>query len=519
MDNFMSELKKCADSMQDNVSVTENGAIGLKTTGKALLDLNFMLSSMRNMPEDEIYDRFLLAYNENPALALVWLFFARDCRGGCGERRTFRAIFKRFACENESVAIRLLPLIPDFGRWDDLIDIAFADVPLSVRDESFQILHKQIQNDIMRCNHDLSISVLAKWIPSSNSSSRESRQRAEVLRNVFGWTPKQYRKNLSGLRKHLDVTERKMSAGEWSEINYESVPSRAAMNYRGAFERHDAERYADYLTNVKDGKAKIHSGALFPYDIVHAYFKDGRIHGVNATLEEQWKALPNKVPVNGSTLVVVDGSGSMCSYISGTKVSCHDVARSLGVYFAEKLSGPYYNSFITFSANPRFVHFADGLTLNAKLKILENYDECSNTNIEKTFDLILDTAVNNHLKQEELPANVLIVSDMEFDAATYRCGWFWQSADEGAVNRALFDTIAERFAARGYKLPRLVFWNVCSRTGTVPVSTNELGVALVSGFSPNVADMVMSGDIDPYKCLVDKLMSDRYKPVLNALKE
>jgi len=519
MTDFVSALKKEADSALPNVSVTENGAFGYKTTGKNLLDLNFMLSSMRNMRENEIWDRFLSAYNENPSLAILWMFFARDVRGGCGERRTFRVIFERFCSENPDAAIRIIPLIPFYGRWDDVIEVAFGDVPCKVRDTAFLFLLKQIQSDILCANTKQSVSLLAKWLPSLNTSSKESRRRAECLREAFAWTPKQYRKNLAGLRRYIKVVEQQMSAGQWESINYESVPSRAAMNYRDAFERHDAERYADYLTNVKDGKAKIHSGALFPYDIVHAYFKDGRIHGVNATLEEQWKALPNKVPENGSTLVVVDGSGSMCSQISGTKVSCHDVARSLGVYFAEKLTGPYYNSFITFSANPRFVHFADGLTLNAKLKIIKDYDECSNTNIEKTFDLILDTAVNNHLKQEELPANVLIVSDMEFDAATYRGGWFWQSADEGAVDRALFDTIAERFAVRGYKLPRLVFWNVCSRTGTVPVSTNDLGVALVSGFSPNIADMVMSSELDPYKCLVDKLMSDRYKPVADALKE
>lgn len=505
MDNFMSELKKCADSMQDNVSVTENGAIGLKTTGKALLDLNFMLSSMRNMPEDEIYDRFLLAYNENPALALVWLFFARDCRGGCGERRTFRAIFKRFACENESVAIRLLPLIPDFGRWDDLIDIAFADVPLSVRNEAFSILLKQIQSDIMRCNHDWSISVLAKWLPSSNSSSRESRRRAEVLRNAFGWSPKQYRKNLSGLRKHLDVTERKMSAGEWSEINYESVPSRAAMNYRSAFSRHDAERYDEYLINVKNGKAKINAGVLYPYDIVHAYQSLGR-RGVENTLEAQWKALPNTVPENQSTLVVVDGSYSMFTNVGNTRVTALDVAYSLGIYFSEKLSGPYHNQFITFSSRPQYVGFADGLSLRAKLDIMEHYADCTNTNIEKVFDLVLKTAVNNDLSQEEIPANILIVSDGEFDEMT-----------TNGTDKALFDAIRERWESYGYKLPRLIFWNVCSRTGTIPLASNELGVALVSGFSPNVADMVMSGDIDPYKCLVDKLMSDRYKPVLNAI--
>ena len=304
-----------------------------------------------------------------------------------------------------------------------------------------------------------------------------------------------------------------MSANEWDQIDYEGVPSRAAMNYRDAFVRHDGDRYDEYLTNVKEGKAKIHSGVLFPYDIVHAYRNKW---DADPTLEEQWKALPNKVPENGSTLVVVDGSGSMGSPVGNTGVSCHDVARSLGIYFSEKLTGPYKDSFITFSENPKYVHFHNGLTLAAKLQIMRHHDECSNTNIEKTFDLILDTAVRNHLKQEELPANVLIVSDMEFDQATACCSYLYYCSK---VDQTLFDTIRNRWESAGYKLPRLIFWNVCSRTGTIPVTTNELGVALVSGFSPNIADMVMSGELDPYKCLVDKLMSGRYKQVEEALKE
>lgn len=517
MSDFVSALAKGAYWLQPNVSVTENGAVGLRTTGKALLDCNFMLSSMRNMSPDEIWEKFLPAYNENPTLAILWMFLARDAREGLGERRTFRVIFERFCNENPDAAIRLLHLIPFYGRWDDVIEVVFGKVPCKVRDEAIGVLFRQIQSDILMANTKQPVSLLGKWMPSGNTSSQETRRRAEFLRNAFGWTPKQYRKNLSGLRRRIKVVEQQMSANQWSEIDYEGVPSRAAMNYRDAFVRHDGDRYEEYLTNVKEGKAKINSGVLFPYDIVHAYRNKW---DVDPTLEEQWKALPNKVPENGSTLVVVDGSGSMGSLVGNTGISCHDVARSLGIYFSEKLTGPYYNSFITFSSRPQFIHFADGLTLAAKLQIMRNHDDCSNTNIEKTFDLILDAAVKNHLKQEELPANVLIVSDQEFDAATYRSNNYMAFMRGATVaDDALFDTIRERWKSAGYKLPRLIFWNVCSRTGTIPVSENDLGVALVSGFSPNIADMVMSGELDPYKCLVDKLTSGRYLQVEEALKE
>ena len=408
MSDFMSALAERAFWLQPNLSVTENGAVGLRTTGKALLDCNFALSSMRNMSPDEIWNKFLLAYNENPTLAILWMFLARDAREGLGERRTFRVIFERFCNENPDAAINLLHLIPFYGRWDDVIEVVFGHVPCKVRDEAIELLRMQIQSDILMANTKQPVSLLGKWMPSGNTSSKETRRRAEFLRNAFGWTPKQYRKNLSGLRRRIKVVEQQMSANQWSEIDYEGVPSRAAMNYRDAFSRHDGDRYNDYLEDVKSGKTKIHSSVLFPYDIVHAYQNKW---DADPTLEEQWKALPNKVPENSSTLVVVDGSGSMGSLVGNTGVSCHDVARSLGIYFSEKLTGPYKDSFITFSANPKYVHFHDGLTLAAKLQIMRHHDECSNTNIEQTFDLILDTAVRNHLKQEELPANVLIISD------------------------------------------------------------------------------------------------------------
>jgi len=62
-------------------------------------------------------------------------------------------------------------------------------------------------------------------------------------------------------------------------------------------------------------------------------------------------------------------------------------------------------------------------------------------------------------------------------------------------------------------MPKLIFWNVLSRTNTIPIVENELGVSLVSGFSPNVMKTIMSGEIDPSKALMETLLSERYKPI------
>ena len=165
MNDFVSALAERAYWLQPNVSVTENGAVGYKTTGKALLDCNFALSSMRNMSPDEIWKKFLPAYNENPTLAILWMFFARDAREGLGERRTFRVIFERFCNENSDAAIRLLHLIPFYGRWDDVIEVVFGKVPCKVRDEAIGVLSRQIQSDILMANTKQPVSLLGKWMP------------------------------------------------------------------------------------------------------------------------------------------------------------------------------------------------------------------------------------------------------------------------------------------------------------------------------------------------------------------
>ena len=136
------------------------------------------------------------------------------------------------------------------------------------------------------------------------------------------------------------------------------------------------------------------------------------------------------------------------------------------------------------------------------------------------FNLILDTAIRNRMAQEDIPANILIISDMEFDGCAM-CGSYNSNRWDGGgtrVNHGLFKMIEQRYRDAGYKLPRLVFWNVNSRTGTIPVRENDLGVALVSGFSVNICKMVMSGKADPFECLLEAINAERYRPVEDILK-
>lgn len=513
MNNFMENLKRTIGE-EFNESVTENGAVGYRTSGKELLDLNFAVSSLRNETPERIKQRFAKAFFENKLLAIKWLFFAGDVRGGLGERRLFR-IGMEYLAENEAeTANKLLDLIPEYTRWDNLVVL----LDTSLCDNIVAIIKEQLNNDMHQMERKNTISLCAKWMPSINASSMETRRLAKILISKLGVTERQYRKMLATLRAYTNVVEVKMSNREWSNIDYPTVPSRANLIYNNAFLRNDEQRRREYLGKLEKGETKINAGVLFPHDIVHKYMErvgwGVKIRSVDTALEEMWKALPNYVKESDSTICVADGSGSMTSTVGGTSISCLDIANALAIYFAERCSGQFRNKYITFSENPQLVDLSRGKTLRDKVGIALTHDECANTNIEAVFDLILRTAISTKMKQSDLPTNILILSDMEFDSCAVgsRSGWGMTK-----FNKKLFSVIAKRYADHGYKLPRLVFWNICSRTGTIPVKENELGVALVSGFSPSIVKMVLSNSIDPFECLLEQLNNERYAPLEQLL--
>jgi hypothetical protein len=350
-------------------------------------------------------------------------------------------------------------------------------------------------------------------MPSINASSKTTIEKARKFVKYFGITDKLYRKAISGLRAQLNIVEQQMSAGQWQNINYKGVPSRANLVYNPAFLRHDEDRRRTFLEKVISGETTINSATNFPHDIVHKYEKCLK---KDDTLEVLWKALPNYTENMGSTLVVADGSGSMTSTIGNTSVTALEVANALTIYFAERCSGIFNNTYITFSGKPQLVNLGDG-SLYSKIAIAQKHDEVANTNIQAVFELILKSAVNSGMTQEDLPKTILIISDMEFDAASGYYGRGY-SKYSGSLNTSLFETFAFKFAEHGYKLPRLVFWNVMSRTNTIPLQTNDLGVALVSGFSPAVTKMVLSNKVDPYDALLETLNGERYLAIEECLK-
>lgn len=482
-------------AMEENqISKTENGAKGFETSGSKLLDLNFRIPSFRDNGKIP-FDLFQLSYEQEANLTLRWLLYLRDIKQGCGERDSFRK-FLAYLCDHSPIiGSKFLNefVKGDYGRWDDVIDIYFTIESEEVRHNIKNILVDQLYGDM----DALHPSLLAKWLPSESSKNLTTRQRArELATEVFGCSYRVYRKTLSTLRKYVASTEVLSSAGKWKDILYQNVPSKANLKYRSAFLRHDQERRLNYLKSVSENKATINANAMFLHDIVLAYNLDSKHSDV--TLETLWEN--QEKPINfADTLVVYDSSGSMtCNYVSNVQASI--IASALTIYCAENNTGVYHDKFVTFSTKPKCVSFPEQSSLFRKLKQLRAlHENCWSTNIEAVFDLILNTAVKTKAKAIDLPKNILIISDMEFDDA-------FNNSDDST----LFEVISKKFKEAGYRLPKLVFWNVCSRNNTVPMRENENGVILLSGFSKNLLTMVMSSELDPYKALVKMLSSERY---------
>ena len=470
---------------------TENDAATYASSGSDTLDFFAAAGALREAGEAEIIVRFTRAFAEHPTYALRTLFYARDVRGGLGERRLFRVLLRHLAFAAPASLEKNLKFVPGYGRWDDLL--VLLDTPLEAA--AVRLIRAQLEKDLRAAWEEKPVSLLAKWLPSVNTSSRAARRQARQLAVLFGMREADYRRMLVRLRRRIALIENALRTRDYT-FDYAKQPSKAMFKYRAAFWRNDVERYKEFLSRVEHGEEQLHTGTLYPYEIIRPLSAavTPQISKEEArTLDVTWSALPDYTH-GENALVVLDGSGSM--YWGGSPLPS-SVALSLAIYFAERNTGAFHGYFITFSQNPRLVGIK-GTTIVERVHYCKSFNEVANTNLEAVFHLLLRAAVKNRVPQEELPSVLYIITDMEFDACT---------VDADVTN---FERAKELFAEVGYALPRIVFWNVQSRSRQQPVTMNEQGVMLVSGCSPSIFSMVVDGRITPYEYMKQVLCGERY---------
>lgn len=474
-----------------NIGLTENGAVKRKTTKSAVLDMFALCGSYRSRSNEDCILAFKKALEEDETLALKCLFYLRDIRGGQGERRFFRVCFSWLANNYPEAAIRNLNNVSEFGRWDDLI---YSTIGTKVETEALIIVAKQLKLD-MDCKTP---SLLAKWMPSENASSKETKRVASIVRSKLGMSHKEYRKTLSNLRERINIVERLMSQGKWEDIEFDKIPSKAGLIYKNAFARRDIIS-KKYETFAKDNTTKVNADTLYPYDIAHLAFRSNRLDldsPERLMIQKYWDNLPNYYGDNQENgLAIVDVSGSM----DGRPL---EAAVSLGAYIAERGHGPFANHFVTFSNEPELVKF-EGVDIVDKFNRAEDADWGMTTNLEAVFDMLLAVAKSENTKAEDIPERLYIFSDMEFN----RC---LAKVRTGTEPETLLEGIAKEWAAAGYELPKVIFWNLDARTQNIPALGHRF--SYVSGLSPIMIETILSGK-DGYELMLAKLLSSRYESV------
>ena len=473
---------KLVDALQTKNTVTENGMVTNSSSLNDCVNLFFQIGAMRGQDKTRLVNMFVKAYEENSLTAMKILFWARDVRGGAGERQIFKDIVRHLASSRTESMRKNLGLISEFGRWDDLLSL--VGTPLEI--DALALIGYALKNGN---------GLAAKWMPRPNVNNREKKRQASALRKFLKLTPASYRKMLAELST---TVEQLMCANEFGKINYSHVPSKAMSDYMRAFGKRDGERFTSFIESVKKGDVKINAGAVYPYDVVKN-LKYGNSNGADV----QWNALPNYLENNNEQfLPVVDVSGSMeCPAGNNPNVTCMDVAISLGLYISERNEGAFKDSFITFSDRPE-LQVLKG-SLSERYKQLARAEWGMSTNIEKVFTTILNSAVSNNVPQSEMPTMVLILSDMEFNQGT-RGNW----------NKSAQEIFESKFAEAGYKMPKIVYWNIQARNNNFPVQFNKEGVGLVSGFSPSLLTSVLSGkDLTPFSMMMEVIGSERYSVV------
>ena len=447
------------------VARTENGMKAVAHSGNALVDLFYKIGASRGKSVTADFEK---AFQEDSDLAMKIAFWSRDVRGGAGERQLFRDVLVHLEKLHPATLEAVLPFVSEFGRWDDL---------LVFKTEKFKHLAYTLIGDALRDRNGLA----AKWMPRQGPIAVE-------IRNFYGMSPKQYRKSLVAL---TNVVESKMCAGAWDSIEFGKLPSLASARYNKAFGRNAATAYAAYKARLTAGTDKINASAVYPYDVI----KTLRHGGDSVVADAQWASLPNYIG-DASVLPLVDVSGSMSCPVGGNaNLQCIDIALSLGLYCADKNTGVFKDTFLTFSAKPK-AQVVKG-TLAQKMSQMNSSDWGMNTNLHAAFEEILRIAVKGGVNASDMPKTLLILSDMQFDACVKH--------DDSAMQM-----IKRKYKEAGYEVPNIVFWNLNSKDN-VPVKFDKQGTALVSGFSPAVMKGVLSGtDMTPYGIMMATVDTERY---------
>ena len=495
-------------SAMRNTTETWNGALSLATpdaSGETTGRVSLFFKGIRGLSKEDLGDYIAKALEEDVIDTFVLCLMLRDCRGGKGERSLGRLGLQGLLVREPEKFKRIMELIPEFGRWDDLF--AFFPGMLTLEKgclgnqsqaEAIRLVAAQLSLDKENMLLGKPVSLCAKWCPTENNSLDKKHQLVYQICLAMGISQKQYRKEYTTpLRSYLNIVEKFMCERKWSDIDFSTVPSCAMNRLKKAFARNAPETFESWKTKLLTGEKKVCAKQMYPHELIAQVEK----YQYDAVCEAQWKVLEDEVEKLGSlsdAVIVVDVSMSMW----GLPIQ---VATALGLLISHAVKGPFHNHVITFDSSPTFVELSDG-NLMERHRELRRLPWGGWTDIKKVFNLILHLGKRFNLSQEDMPKKLFIISVMQFNQA-------------GGNKCTNFEEIEAEYQRSGYERPQIVFWNVNGRSKDFPVSSTNEGTALISGFSPAILKSILEGDeFTPYAIMRRAIADKRYDRVRDRLK-
>lgn len=529
---------------------------------------------------NELKEKIEKSYAEDKLLTLKLLFYMRDIRGGQGLRDAFKIgfkhlLFKEIENKNEFELLHFLKLVGHYGRFDDLL--FFLDLN-DVVDEFIinSIIKPQLENDLAVANlvkveiengadleeavgkvlseHGKDLTLLAKWLPSNNASSKKTKYLARKIARTLGLSNKEYQKTLVTIRKVLNLVETKLSERKFDEVDYSKVPSKAMKKYKKAFENRDGVRYKGYLETLtrqlanpnevssEEVKVKVNTQALLPHEIVGEFVslitqkfystpnkgEMVRLNSIKTYMETekeqesklakaQWVSYVNDLREKfndlPSFIPVLDASGSMSMSSSLGKSNPFEFATTLSIMLSELNNEYWKNKILTFSKSSKFIDIGESTDIFERfVNLMANRVPALSTDLGKSFDEVLDHAVKNNIPVEDMPKALVVLTDMNFNGEVHS---FIEGYGYGSLSLETYiNSYKEKFEEKGYTLPQVIVWNLTNDTTSYSIEGLEQGITTVSGYSLKNLDSILTSNIDsPMKSMLRVLNSEKYSLV------
>lgn len=482
MSGILSKLREELYKVSE-IDIEESESLNVNEVEKFIDNIVYF----RNATEEEIIENFRRIFYSGTSYSIKLLFFIRDKVNGLGERRVFRVLLNYLGNEHPKYIENNLTLIPKYGRWDDLYSLFNT----KVEDAVIDLFRNQIQIDI----NSNKPSTLGKWLKSENTSSKESRSFGNKTRRLLGYSPKEYRRLLSSLRRKIDIVETNISRREYSKINYENLTELNIKKYKKAFLKNDKADYEKFkLENPK--KAFIFKSLENIISIIRETLNNP---GINSIEDMYLKNLEYLIDKNikdlntfEDTLIINGIEGELIQ----NKNRYFDILISTILLYNKLNLNSFKNYYMSFKNNPKFNKLTSTDYIGS-IKSMSKNNINYNMDLNSALDLLLFTSIKKNLKPEAIPKSIMFI---------------YNKSEDISFNNLKF--ISEKWINSGFEMPKIKLWNLKDLSSKFSISYKD-NVVIISGYNKYIWKYILESiEIKNSNIIIDKFNNIQYNDLI-----